>query len=416
MIQKNESANYAEVFVQLRDMEPAGIEDFVEDLRKEFEGFPNATIQVRQFEQGPPVDAPVAIRVFGENLDSLRSLAFRVENILKNTPGTIYVENPLTALKTDLQVKVNKDKAAMLGIPIVDIDRTVRMGIAGIPAGTYRENNGDKYTISVSLPRGDRPGMDAFGKMYVASGSGALVPLSGLATVELSNSPVTIRHYDKDRFVTITAFVRNGFLTDNVTQEVISRLDKMKFPEGYRYVPAGELESRSESFGGLGTIIIVTVFGILAILILEFRTFKSTLIVLSVIPLGVVGAVLILLFTGNSLSFTATIGLIALMGIEIKNSILLVDYTNQLREKGLGLDEAIEVAGETRFVPIILTTLTAIGGLMPLVLENSPLYSPLALVLIGGLISSTLLTRIVTPVLYKLLAPQVEPVPEAVAA
>ncbi len=318
VIQKNESANYAEVFVQLRDMEPAGIEDFVEDLRKEFEGFPNATIQVRQFEQGPPVDAPVAIRVFGENLDSLRSLAFRVENILKNTPGTIYVENPLTALKTDLQVKINKDKAAMLGIPVVDIDRTVRMGIAGIPAGTYRENNGDKYTISVSLPRGDRPGMDAFGKMYVASGSGALVPLSGLATVELSNSPVTIRHYDKDRFVTITAFVRNGFLTDNVTQEVISRLDKMKFPEGYRYVPAGELESRSESFGGLGTIIIVTVFGILAILILEFRTFKSTLIVLSVIPLGVVGAVLILLFTGNSLSFTATIGLIALMGIEIK--------------------------------------------------------------------------------------------------
>jgi multidrug efflux pump subunit AcrB len=136
----------------------------------------------------------------------------------------------------------------------------------------------------------------------------------------------------------------------------------MKFPEGYRYVPAGELESRSESFGGLGTIIIVTVFGILAILILEFKTFKSTLIVLSVIPLGVVGAVLILLLTGNSLSFTATIGLIALMGIEIKNSILLVDYTNQLREGGRGLDEAIEVAGETRFVPIILTTLTAIGG------------------------------------------------------
>ncbi len=228
------------------------------------------------------------------------------------------------------------------------------------------------------------------------------------ATVELSNSPITIRHYDKDRFVVVSAFVRNGYLTDNVTTEVLNTLSKMKFPEGYRYVPAGELESRSESFGGLGTIIIITVFGILAILILEFKTFKSTLIVLSVIPLGIVGAVLMLLFTGNSLSFTATIGLIALMGIEIKNSILLVDYTNQLREGGMSLDEAIEVAGETRFVPIILTTLTAIGGLIPLVLEHSPLYSPLALVLIGGLISSTLLTRVVTPVLYKLLAPKVE--------
>ncbi len=416
VIQKNEAANYAEVFVQLEDMKPSGIEQFVDDLRRDLGDFPNATIQVRQFEQGPPVDAPVAIRVFGENLDSLRALAFRVEKVLKGTPGTIYVENPLTALKTDLQVKINKDKAAMLGVPIVDIDRTVRMGLAGIPAGTYRENNGDEYTINVSLPRGQRPTMAAFDKMYVASLGGALVPLSQLATVELSNSPITIRHYDKDRFVTVTSFVRSGYLTDNVTQDVIARLEKMKFPEGYRYVPAGELESRSESFGGLGTIIIITVFGILAILILEFKTFRSTLIVLSVIPLGVVGAVLILLFTGNSLSFTATIGLIALMGIEIKNSILLVDYTNQLRENGLGLDEAIEVAGETRFVPIILTTLTAIGGLIPLVLESSPLYSPLALVLIGGLVSSTLLTRIVTPVLYKLLAPKVESVQEAVAA
>jgi multidrug efflux pump subunit AcrB len=416
VIQKNEAANYAEVFVQLEAMNPSEIEGFVDDLRRNFTDFPNATIQVRQFEQGPPVDAPVAIRVFGENLDSLRALAFRVEKVLKSTPGTIYVENPLTALKTDLQVRINKDKAALLGVPIVDIDRTVRMGIAGLPAGTYREKDGDEYTINVSLPRGPRPTLAAFDGMYVAAMSGALVPLSQLATVELTHSPITIRHYDKDRFVTVTAFVRNGYLTDNVTQDVISRLNGMKFPEGYRYVPAGELESRSESFGGLGTIIIVTVFGILAILILEFKTFKSTLIVLSVIPLGVVGAVLILLLTGNSLSFTATIGLIALMGIEIKNSILLVDYTNQLREGGLGLDEAIEVAGETRFVPIILTTLTAIGGLIPLVLESSPLYSPLALVLIGGLISSTLLTRIVTPVLYKLLAPNVEPVREAVVA
>jgi len=111
--------------------------------------------------------------------------------------------------------------------------------------------------------------------------------------------------------------------------------------------------------------------------------------------------------TGNTLSFVAVIGLIALVGIEVKNSILLVDYTDQLRRDGMGLDDAIQEAGETRFIPIILTTLTAIGGLLPLVMEKNPLYSPLALVIIGGLISSTLLTRVVTPVLYKLLAPRV---------
>jgi multidrug efflux pump subunit AcrB len=168
----------------------------------------------------------------------------------------------------------------------------------------------------------------------------------------------------------------------------------------------GEVESRNNSFGGFGSIIIVTVFLFIAVLILEFRTFKSTLIVLSVIPLGVVGAALALWLTGNSLSFVAIIGLIALAGIEVKNTILLVDFTNQLRAQGKSLEEAIREAGEIRFLPIVLTSLTAIGGLMPIALSTNPLIAPLAIVLIGGLVSSTLLSRIVTPVVYKLMPPK----------
>jgi multidrug efflux pump subunit AcrB len=124
--------------------------------------------------------------------------------------------------------------------------------------------------------------------------------------------------------------------------------------------------------------------------------------------------VLALYFTGNPFSFVAVIGLIALIGIEVKNSILLVDFTNQLREQGMPLIDAIQEAGEIRFVPIVLTSLTAIGGLIPLAIEGNPLYSPLAWVLIGGLISSTLLSRVVTPVLYKLLPPAVTVKPETV--
>jgi multidrug efflux pump subunit AcrB len=150
-------------------------------------------------------------------------------------------------------------------------------------------------------------------------------------------------------------------------------------------------------------------FGILAVLVLEFGSFRSTLIVFGVVPLGMVGATVGLFLTGYTLSFTALIGMIALVGIEIKNSILLVDFTNQLRENGAGLDEAIEKAGEIRFFPILLTSLTAIGGLMPLAIQGSGLYSPLAIVIIGGLISSTLLARLVTPVMYKLLPPAIEP-------
>ena len=185
------------------------------------------------------------------------------------------------------------------------------------------------------------------------------------------------------------------------------KLEQLTIPKNCHYIVAGEEESAQRSFGGLGTIILVTIFGLLAVLILEFKTFKSTIIVLSVIPLGIIGAILILLATGYPFSFTVVVGLIALMGIEVKNSILLVDFTNQLRAEGKDLDAAIQEAGEIRFVPILLTSLTAIGGLLPIAVEENPLYSPLSYVLIGGLISSTLLSRIVTPVLYKLLAPKV---------
>jgi len=190
--------------------------------------------------------------------------------------------------------------------------------------------------------------------------------------------------------------------------EIEKQLVDIHLPSGYKFVSAGEKETRQESFGGMGTIVLVTLFFLFAILVLEFRTFKSTLIVLSVVPLGIVGALVILYLGGETLSFVATIGMVALMGIEIKNSILLVDYTNQLREQGMPLKEAVLNGAETRFLPILLTSMTAIGGMIPLVLEHSPLISPLALVLIGGLISSTLLSRIVTPLLYMMIPPKVE--------
>ena len=202
--------------------------------------------------------------------------------------------------------------------------------------------------------------------------------------------------------------MQKGFLPDRVINDVTSRMDHYNFPAGYSYEMGGEVESRNNSFGGFMNIIIVTIFLFIAILVLEFRTFKSTLIVLSVIPLGIVGAAVALWLTGNSLSFVAIIGLIALAGIEVKNTILLVEFTNKLRSAGKGLDDAIREAGEVRFLPIVLTSLTAIGGLIPIAVSTNPLISPLAIVLIGGLISSTLLSRIVTPVVYKLMPPKVD--------
>jgi multidrug efflux pump subunit AcrB len=410
---RNETPNFAQFYVQLTDISPEEKTVLIDKLRDKFFLYPNARIEVKDFEQGPPLEAPVAIRIFGENLDTLRNLSIQVEQILAKTPGTIYVKNPVANQMTDLHVNINKEKAGLMGVQISEIDRVVRLGVAGITAGTFSPGEGeDEIGINVTLPRGKFTTYDVFDRLYVNAVNGVAIPLRQLAEIEFETTPNLIRHYDKQRYSTVTAFVKSGYLYENINNEVIKKLDAFQFPKGYHYVAAGELENKQESFGGITTIILVTIFGFIAVLVLEFGTFKSTLIVLSVIPLGVIGAVSMLFLTGNPMSFVAVVGLIALVGIEVKNSILLVDFTNQLRERGVPLNEAIEKAGEIRFVPIVLTSLTAIGGLIPLAIEGNPLYSPLALVLIGGLISSTLLSRLVTPVMYKLLPPKVEVIGE----
>ncbi|MCY7351457.1 MAG: efflux RND transporter permease subunit [Cytophagaceae bacterium] len=407
-IPRNEAENYAQLFVQTTDIGSRGKAALIDELREKLEGYPGAKIEVKAFEQGPPVEAPLAYRIYGENLDTLRRVAAEVETILAKTEGTIYIDNPLKVQPTDLKVIINKEKAGLVGVPVAEIDRMVRLGIAGLNVGTYRDDDGDDHTINVSVGReGRAQGYDVFSKLYVNSATGTALPLNQLADIRFETSPNQIRHYDKARYVTVSAFLRTGYNTQRVNEQLEQKLGAFAFPKGFHFKVSGEKESQQESFGGLGVIIIIAVFGFISVLILEFGNFKSTIIVLSVIPLGIVGAILALLFAGETLSFTATIGLIALVGIEVKNSLLLVDFTNQLRAQGKGLEEAIREAGEIRFVPIVLTSLTAIGGLLPLVIEYSDLYSPLALVLIGGIISSTLLSRLVTPVMYKLLPPKI---------
>jgi multidrug efflux pump subunit AcrB len=408
-LSQSERSDYAQIFVQLDEQtSPDKKLVIIEKLRKLWTPYPGAKVEVKNFEQGEGVVAPVEVRIFGDNLDSLRNIAARVEEKLKHTEGTLYVSNPVSLLKSDMRIAINKDKAQMLGIPTVNIDKTVRLAVAGLNLGTYNDNNGNDYDILLTRSKAERPTMDVFNNLFVNTMAGAAVPLNQVASMTLEASPVSINHQEKIRTVSVRSVVKKGYLADNVINDVIKQMDQMKLPAGYSYEMGGEVESRKHSFGGFGSIIILTVFMFIAVLILQFRTFKSTLIVLSVIPLGIVGAALALWFTGNSLSFVAIIGLIALAGIEVKNTILLVDFTNQLREKGMSLEAAIREAGEVRFLPIVLTSLTAIGGLIPIAISTNPLIAPLAIVLIGGLISSTLLSRIVTPVVYKMIPPKID--------
>jgi multidrug efflux pump subunit AcrB len=408
---RDSSENIGQLFVQLDNIEPSFKERTIEDLRKAVSDIPNAKIEVKEFEQGSPVDAPVAYRVYSEDLANLDQAAARVEALLKSTPHTLYVDNPLSVKPTDLRVTINREKAGLLGLSASDIAQNIRLGVTGLEIGKIRvDGREDDLPINVTLAKtGETQDLSVFDRLSVDNAKGVPIPLSQVAAIGFDTGVSQIRHYDQRRYVTVGAFLDKGANAQALNRQVFRKISALDL-NGATVDVAGEAESSQESFAGIGMIILITIFGFIGVLILEFKSFKSILIVLSIIPMGVIGALAMLWFFHESFSFTATIGLIALTGIEVKNSLLFVDFANLLRSQGRNLEEAILEAGRMRFVPILLTSMTAIGGLIPLIVEYSPLYSPLAMVLIGGIVSSTVMARFVTPAMYKLLPPEIDAV------
>jgi len=406
VFQNEYAANYAEAFFTLNGYNPHTTPRFYDQLRTRFNQIPGAEILVKEFENGPPMSAPIEIRVIGPDLDELHRLASAMETTMAAVPGTRDVRNSLRYNRIDLKLDVDMQKAGLLGVAPVTLDRAVRLALAGLPAGDFHDVAGESYPIVLRAPMHVHATPELLRDLHVTNAVGTQIPLDQLATLKLTSSPTSIENYSRERSAVVTAYVQTGYNTAAVTNEILRRFATTELPHGYRFEVDGEAKSAAESLAGFGTATVIAVFGIVAVLVLEFGSFLSTLIVATVVPLGVAGGLVMLYLSGYSLSFTAMVGFIALIGIEIKNSILFVDFTNQLRREGVPVDEAIERAGEIRFLPILLTSATAIGGLLPLALQNSGLYSPMAWVIIGGLLASTLLGRLVTPVAYKLLTPR----------
>jgi len=381
----------------------------LEEIRTELATYPGARFNVKRFLNGPPIEAPLAVRIQGADIEVLSGIAADFERVIAGVEGVRNVTNPLSERLLDLDLGVDTAAAALRGVPAGVIDQTLRIAIGGARVASFRDPVGDSYPVVVRAPRAERMSISDLDNLYIWTGDGSAVPLSQFATPRISSGPARISRYERERTVTITGYLDPGYLAGEVTARMETALRAIKLPAGYSSSLGGEAEAQSESFGGMGPAMLIAMFGVMAVLLLEFGSFATAAVVAFVIPFGIMGGLIALYLGGESLSYTSIIGFIALIGIEIKNSILLVEFANQERARGTPLREAIEKAGEVRFLPVLLTSLTAIGGLTPLVLENSPLYSPLAMVIIGGLISSTLIARIVTPPMYLLLAPRDRP-------
>ena len=398
-----EAANKAQLFIILNPLERAALQHLVEDLRQDFAQIPGAKVSVKEFQQGPPVDAPIAIRVLGDDLDLLQQTAADIEQLLLKTPGTVNVDNPMGRPKLDLNINIHRDKAALLNVSLGSIDDVIRTSLMGNGVGNYRDQNGDDYDIKIRLDSAATPGINNINELLVMSGQGAFVPLKQLISTQLQTVPSQLQHYYLERSATVTADTSAEYLTADVTAVVIDQLEKMQFPPGISYRVGGEQESRDDSFSGLLKALLISLLGIFAVLVLQFRSFAQPMIVFASIPFAFSGAILALLLFGFSFSMMAFVGLTSLMGIVVNNSIILVDSANQLLQKGSDIRQAIASAARMRLTPIVLTTLTTVGGLLPLTMQNSSMWTPLGLVIIGGMLVSTVVTLFIVPVLYLLI-------------
>ncbi len=393
----------ADIYVELYEYDPDDFSDLLEQLRNSFDDYPGARIRVKEFEQGPPFDAPIQVFLTGDNNDILKDISTDVEEFIARQPGVINLENLFVKTSTELLFDINRDKANMLGVPVIEIDRAIRTAVAGLAVSDFRDASGEESRIILRMDETDDFSPGDLDRVYVASLSGRLIPIRQLVNTRFRQAPSTIKRYNTERTAEILADIESGSSLDDIMEPVKVMLDGYPFPEGYSYKIAGELEGRNESFAGMLNAVIIAILSIFAILVLQFRSFRQPLIIFMAIPFAATGMVWALLITGYTFSFTAFVGLTSLMGIVVNNSIILVDYTNRLRKNGKTLNEALQTASETRLTPIVLTAFTTIGGLLPLTLQGGTLWAPLGWTITGGLLVSTLLTLIVVPVFYKLM-------------
>ena len=376
-----------------------------------------AEVQVEKEEEGPPTGPPINIEIFGEDILMLGELAARARKIIKDIPGLVDLKDNFVKGKPEIRVRVDKEKSALMGLDTYTIAYTVKSAINGVKAGVYREGK-DEYDIIARLPERDRQSIKSLKRITVSGPQGEPIPLTSLAAVKLGSGIGAIMRLDQKRVVTVSGDV-SGRLANDVIKDIDARLSQqIDWPKGYSFQFTGEQEEQAKAQAFLGKAFFACIALILLILLTQFNSLVTPLIILASVVLSLIGVFLGLLITGTAFGIIMTgIGVISLAGVVVNNAIVLIDYINQQLAKGLSSTEALLRAGAVRFRPVMLTAITTILGLLPMATgisfdfgkmafdiggESSQWWGPMAVAVIFGLGFATLLTLILVPVLCSL--------------
>lgn len=400
-------ANSGAMTVTLVDKEERDVtpEQLMPRVRNALRSVPGADFQVSAASGLGGSSAPVSITLYGDSFEVLGRLADQLETELAQIPGLINISSSLDEAQPVVGIRVDRDLADSLGVSMNQVAATLGPLIAGEDVADWTAQNGQVYSVVVRLPESLRDDVDGIGNLPIAltgtSGSGQMITLGQVADVVQSTGPATINREDLQRGVTVEAYLE-GVELGSVTPQLQQAVSRIELPSGYRTSFGGDVEQIADTMGAVGSALLLAVIFIYLVLASQFGSFLQPIAIMGSLPLALIGVMVGLLVGGSTLNMFSAIGFIMLMGLVVKNAILLVDNANQHVREGWNLYDALVEAGTTRFRPIIMTTLAMIFGMLPLALnlhEGSGQNAPMAHAVIGGLISSTALTLLVVPVL-----------------
>ena len=343
---------------------------------------------------------PIQLSIRGRDLDELATTATTIQNELKKIKGFVDVDISYRGGKPEVALQIDRERAAALGVPVASIALAIRSLMAGDPVSELKDGS-DAYDIIVQLPQNDRRRVESLSALKVRSTSGQLVDLANVVKVSRTTGPTLIEHSSRQRQVMVLANLDG--LPMGEAQKVVNRIVKEKVPNHLETAYEGMGRIMVESFGYMGEALVLAVILVYMILAAQFNSFIQPITIMVSLPLSVIGAFGGLYMLNMTLSMYSMIGIIMLMGLVTKNAILIVDFANQAREKGMAMKEALVQAGSLRLRPILMTTVSLLLGMLPVALalgEGGEARAPMAVCVMGGMIASTMLTLVIVPVVY----------------